>query len=102
MTPIVTPARVIIGLLTVVTFSEVWPQASPLAGALLALVAAGYLLGCAAFPYRKCRACRGMGRHTSGLLGGIRLCRRCDGDGLQLRAGRRMWNAINRHRRRTR
>lgn len=56
------------------------------------LVTLGYLVLCAVWPFRACRHCGGYGRFK-GPMGGIRLCRRCDGTGLKLRAGRRMWNA---------
>lgn len=64
---------------------------------LLIVVTVGYLLVCAAFPFRRCRHCGGAGRFHGG-FGGIRLCGRCRGTGLRLRAGRRVWNAFARWR----
>jgi hypothetical protein len=92
MTPLVTPLRVTTTALAAITVSDISPEASRLAGLALALLGLGYLAACAVFPFRKCRACQGLGKHTSGLFGGIRFCRRCDASGLQLRAGRRAWN----------
>lgn len=53
-----------------------------------------YAVACGIYPYKTCRSCHGAGRHRSGVFGGIRLCRRCDGDGLTLRFGRRIHNAM--------
>lgn len=58
----------------------------------LIVLTLGYLGLCWIWPFRPCRHCRGYGRFT-GPMRGIRLCRRCDGTGLKLRAGRRVWNA---------
>jgi hypothetical protein len=65
---------------------------SPLLALTMIIVTAGYLLLCWIWPFRACRHCRGVGRFM-GPMRGIRLCRRCDGTGLKLRAGRRLWNA---------
>jgi hypothetical protein len=65
----------------------------------LILVALGYALSCAVYPYKACRSCRGVGQFRSSILRGIRLCRRCDGTGRALRAGRRAYNAAVRVRR---
>ncbi|WP_158842916.1 hypothetical protein [Saccharothrix deserti] len=102
MTPIVTRTRVIVAALMVLTFSDITPGLTRLAGSCLAVLAVGYVVAVLAFPYRRCRACNGMGRHTSGLFGGIRLCTRCDGEGLRLRAGRRVLNRLRRNHRATR
>lgn len=59
----------------------------------------GYLGACLVFPHRACRACKGVGKFTGGLLGGVRLCPRCDARGIELRAGRRAINAMRRARR---
>ena len=71
---------------------------APLADVLViftALITVGYLASCVIWPYKACRGCRGYGQ-TSGPFGGIRLCRACDGTGLRLRLGRRVWNATRR------
>lgn len=99
MTPIVTPGRAVMVALIVLTFGDIAPDLSAPAGLALAALSACYLLACLVFPFRKCRACKGMGRFMSGLFGGIRLCPRCDGTGLRLRAGRRVLNHLRRHRR---
>ena len=62
-------------------------------------VALGYLWSCAVYPYRPCRSCKGYGYFRSPLFRAIRLCRRCDGTGRTLRAGRRAYNAAVRARR---
>lgn len=70
----------------------------PLASTLLILASLftlGYIAQCVRWPYRPCRHCGGFGQFT-GPFGGIRLCRRCQGSGLRLRVGRRVWNALHR------
>lgn len=62
-------------------------------------VALGYLWSCAVYPYKACRSCRGYGYFRSPIFRAIRLCRRCDGTGRTLRAGRRAYNAAARTRR---
>lgn len=57
------------------------------------VVALGYAWSCAVYPYKACRSCRGGGDFRSPILRAIRLCRRCDGTGRTLRAGRRAYNA---------
>lgn len=99
MRPLVTPTRVALTILTVLTFSDIAPGLRSSAALALAAVVGVYLLACAAFPFRKCPACKGIGRFTSGVLGGIRMCARCDGAGLKLRAGRRVLNTLRRNRR---
>lgn len=59
------------------------------------VVTVGYILLCAVWPFTHCRRCRGAGRHR-GPLRGIRLCHRCQGSGLRLRWGRRVWNSTRR------
>lgn len=56
------------------------------------VVTVGYLALCAIWPFKHCRRCHGNGRHH-GPLRGIRLCHRCEGTGLRLRWGRRLWNS---------
>lgn len=63
------------------------------------LVALGYAWSCAVYPYKACRSCHGYGYFRSPFLRAIRLCRRCDGTGRTLRAGRRIYNAAVRTRR---
>jgi hypothetical protein len=99
MRPLVTPGRVLVTALLVFTFSDIAPGLSGPAALVLALLVGGYLLACVLFPFRKCRSCKGMGRFTSGMFGGIRLCRTCDGTGLRLRAGRRVLNTLRRNQR---
>ena len=99
MRPLVTPVRVALLILTVLTVSDIAPGLRAPAALVLAAVVGLYLLACAAFPFRKCPACKGMGRFTSGTFGGIRMCPRCDGSGLKLRAGRRALNTLRRNRR---
>lgn len=65
----------------------------------LIVVALGYAWSCAVYPYKACRSCRGVGDFRSPILRAIRLCRRCDGTGRTLRAGRRAFNATVRARR---
>lgn len=70
----------------------------PLANALLLItpfVTLGYLGMCLVWPFTACRRCGGAGQHH-GPFGGIRLCGHCDGTGLRLRLGRRIWNALRR------
>lgn len=71
---------------------------TPLANALLIatpFVTLGYLGLCLAWPYRACRRCGGWGQHH-GPFRGIRPCGHCDGTGIRLRLGRRLWNATTR------
>jgi hypothetical protein len=60
---------------------------------LMIVVALGYAWSCAVYPYKACRSCRGVGDFRSPILRAIRLCRRCNGTGRTLRAGRRAYNA---------
>jgi len=71
---------------------------SPLASTLLAVspfVALGYIGLCVVWPFTACRHCHGLGQFH-GPFGGIRLCGTCEGTGLRLRLGRRIWNAVRR------
>jgi hypothetical protein len=63
------------------------------------LVALGYVWSCGVYPYKACRSSRGLGHFRSPILRAIRLCRRCNGTGRTLRAGRRTYNAAVRARR---
>jgi hypothetical protein len=71
---------------------------APVTSALLLatpLVTVSYIVQCVLWPYRACRRCGGFGQFH-GPFGGIRECHHCDGTGLRLRLGRRLWNAITR------
>lgn len=71
---------------------------APLASALLVItpfVTIGYIVQCLIWPYRSCPRCGGFGQFH-GPFSGIRLCGRCNGTGLRLRVGRRIWNALRR------
>ena len=54
--------------------------------------AACYLIACAAWPFGRCRRCRGTGRRYSPLgRKAFRLCPPCDGTGRRVRIGRRVY-----------
>src|SRR4051794_23696644 len=61
----------------------------------LALLA-WYATVCAAAPWRDCWHCAGDGRNG---VGARSACKHCDGTGLQLRYGRRVYNHLSRARR---
>lgn len=63
-----------------------------LIGALIAGYAAWYLFLCAAFPWGRCRRCKGT-RRTGRLI--RRACRRCHGTGIRVRIGRRIYRYIH-------
>lgn len=58
-------------------------------------VTLGYVGLCLIWPFTACRHCAGHGQFH-GPFGGIRLCGACEGTGLRLRLGRRIWNAVRR------
>ena len=60
---------------------------------LLLLLTLGYAAVCAASPFGPCRRCEGTGRLGARIR---RACPRCDATGLRIRAGRHLWNEINR------
>lgn len=62
----------------------------PAAVLLLAIVTAGYLTTCWLFPFTHCHHDYAFNR---------RVCRRCEGTGMRLRAGRRLLNHIRAARR---
>jgi DnaJ-class molecular chaperone len=63
----------------------------------LAIVTIGYGLACAVAPWGHCRKCHGIGRKTTRRGKVTRSwCRRCDGTGLRVRVGRRVWTWISR------
>jgi DnaJ-class molecular chaperone len=67
-----------------------------LAGLALAVITGGYALACTVAPWGRCRKCHGIGRKTTRSSKVARAwCRRCDGTGLRVRVGRRLWTWIN-------
>jgi hypothetical protein len=62
----------------------------------LIIVTPGYILACAAWPFRACRRCGGKGRRRSPSGRAWRYCHHCHGTGARLRAGRRLWNHARR------
>ncbi|MGO1055624.1 hypothetical protein [Crossiella sp. CA198] len=81
-----------------VAFTDLAPPLAPLATFALALLALGYVAACRWFPLRRCPACKGSGHITGGLLGGIRYCGLCRGEGIQLRRGVVLWRRLRRGR----
>ncbi|WP_051808813.1 hypothetical protein [Actinoplanes subtropicus] len=61
---------------------------------ILAIVTAGYLLGCWLYPFGNCRRCKGSGKRRSPFGRSFALCRKCHGDGRRLRVGRRILNSL--------
>ncbi len=63
----------------------------------LTLITLGYAVACAVAPFGRCRKCAGYGRKT-GRNGRLTrtTCRRCDGNGLRVRVGRRGYEWIAR------
>ncbi|SES38090.1 hypothetical protein SAMN05216188_1482 [Lentzea xinjiangensis] len=100
MTPKLAYRLTLLAALTVAV-SDIAPAWRGYAWLYLTATALLYLVACWAFPYRNCRACKGLGR-SGRRFGGFRLCQRCDATGRQLRAGRKALNAFGRHRNRTR
>jgi hypothetical protein len=56
----------------------------------LAVLAAGYLLSCAIWPYRACRRCSGTGKLRSPFGRAFRHCPRCGNTGQRARIGHRI------------
>ncbi|MGW5359051.1 hypothetical protein [Actinopolymorpha pittospori] len=54
--------------------------------AVAALVAI-YLGSCLVHPYQDCPSCKGTSKHRGSVMGGLRLCHRCNGTGRVRRAG---------------
>ncbi|MFC4146809.1 hypothetical protein ACFO0M_11155 [Micromonospora mangrovi] len=52
-----------------------------------------YLVVCVASPWGRCRRCHGRRYHRTA-IGTRRDCRRCDGTGIRVRAGRRLLDHI--------
>jgi DnaJ-class molecular chaperone len=64
---------------------------------LILAIAGGCALLCASAPWTRCSKCSGAGRkpgHTGKLLRSP--CRRCDGSGIRIRIGRRVFTWIDR------
>ncbi|MEV4575424.1 hypothetical protein AB0K16_19440 [Nonomuraea jabiensis] len=55
-----------------------------------------YAIACAAAPFRACRHCHGVGKTLTPNGHLKRWCHRCDGTGLRLRWGRRLFNYLRR------
>ncbi|GAA1423087.1 hypothetical protein ACFQZ4_54365 [Catellatospora coxensis] len=60
--------------------------------AALVLLTLGYIGLCWLLPFRRCQNCTGTGWTRTPLLRRTRPCRRCNGDGVRLRVGRRLFN----------
>lgn len=67
-----------------------------LACLVLPFLTLGYLLACAAWPFKNCPRCGGTGRLASPSGRAWRRCRRCKGNGARIRFGRHLWNLIRR------
>jgi DnaJ-class molecular chaperone len=68
-----------------------------LAAPAVVVVTAGYVVACTVAPWGHCRKCHGLGRKTNRSGKVTRAwCRRCNGTGLRVRVGRRIWTWINR------
>ena len=64
-------------------------------GALLLLGLAGQLVSVRLHPYRRCRHCRGLGKHFGRVFGfAHRPCRWCAGLGRKLRLGARFTRSV--------
>lgn len=72
------------------TYSDLLLGLLPVAALFLAIGTAGYLIRCWLFPFTTCR-------HSDRY---VWRCRRCQGTGLRLRAGRRLINHVTAARRR--
>ncbi|MEU4230049.1 hypothetical protein AB0F17_37640 [Nonomuraea sp. NPDC026600] len=75
------------------------PVATPIpavAVALALLWLLGYAAACAADPFGCCRRCKGHGKTLKPNGRVKRWCRPCDGTGLRLRIGRRLYNYLRR------
>lgn len=57
-----------------------------------------YALACWWFPLRRCFCCKGVGRHFTASRKHHRRCRWCAGTGGRVRAGRRVYDFLHRHR----
>lgn len=77
MTPHLSPAITLAGLILLVTF--------------------GYIATCITWPFTNCRRCEGNGKNRSWINSKtFRICRRCGGTGRRLRTGRKVWNFFHR------
>ncbi|MBP2340201.1 hypothetical protein JOF41_006379 [Saccharothrix coeruleofusca] len=93
-----TPSRVAFIILTLLTLSDN-PSVKPVGVVGLALLVVVHLGLYAAYPFKRCRSCQGSGHHRAPLTRAYRPCRRCHGEGMRLRTGRKAWNALARNRR---
>ena len=57
------------------------------------VVAVGYVIACALWPFAACHGCSGSGKSRSPSGKAWRPCRRCKGTGARVRVGRRLWAA---------
>ncbi|MFB4273365.1 hypothetical protein [Nonomuraea sp. GTA35] len=64
--------------------------------ALAVLWLLGYAAACAADPFARCLRCKGHGKKLKPNGRVKRWCRHCDGTGLRLRLGRRLYNYLRR------
>ncbi len=55
------------------------------------LLAAGYALACAVWPFAACRWCKGTGKRRSPAGKAWRPCGHCEGSGRRVRFGRRLF-----------
>jgi len=70
--------------------------------ALAALVTAGYAFSCWIWPFKPCRHCHGTGKRRAPFdPNAIRIHGRCNGTGLRLRTGRRVYEYLRTEQRRT-
>ena len=84
------PSYAATGILTAATHSHVWSGLVTVAIVALVILAASYALACWLFPFTTCR-------HAN--TGRAWRCRRCEGTGRRVRAGRRLLNDIRATRR---
>lgn len=62
------------------------------ATATVLILAAGYAVSCAYWPFTSCWSCDS-GKKRSPTGRSWRTCKRCKGSGARLRIGRRLWNS---------
>lgn len=67
------------------------PPQIPVGFAVIAAVVGGYVVSLMIHPFRKCKTCKGTGRHTGAIFShGFRPCRSCGGSSRHLRLGARV------------
>ncbi|MEV0229326.1 hypothetical protein [Nonomuraea sp. NPDC050786] len=86
---------------TTATLTATIPTPPTLPGLLIAtglpmLWLLGYAAACAATPFARCPRCKGHGKTLKPNGHVKRWCRHCDGTGLRLRLGRRLFNYLRR------